>query len=968
MNNIIELKQGLETAFIDKNTSSNLAYKPQFVSNNYKIGKKVLVSIEDELLRCDEFYISVAFINMNGITPFLSTFKELEERGIKGYILTTDYLTFSEPKALEKLNEFSNIEIKMYASKDIGFHTKGYIFKNDNIYKAIVGSSNMTASALTKNKEWNTKLVSTENGEFIVELLNEFKSLWSSENALNFDEFYDEYKVRYEAIKQQRKIVKTSEVPNLKAYKLEPNLMQAKFIKNLSDLRQAGEKKALLVSATGTGKTYAAAFALRDNNVKRILFIVHREQIAKQAMKSFKNIFGDTKTTGLLSGNSRDTDKDIIFATMQMMSKKEIMEQFEPDTFDTIVIDEAHMTGANSYQKIMEYFTPIFWLGMTASPERSDDFDVYEAFDHNVALEIRLQQAMEEDLLCPFHYFGIIDMAVDGELIDEKSDFNYLVDENRVDYIIKQAQFYGHSGDRVKGLVFCSRLEEANKLSSLFNKKGYKTEVLSGSDSIDKREATIERLVGNVEDKIDYIFTVDVFNEGVDIPEVNQVIMLRPTKSPIIFIQQLGRGLRKSDDKGYVVILDFIGNYDNNYMIPIALSGDRSYNKDNIRRFVREGSRVLAGASTIHFDKITKKKIFESIDNFKSVKKVIKESYRNLKFKLGRVPLMYDFYENGEVDPRVILNEYKSYYDFLLKNEKSFGDIEVFDEKDKQLLEYLYKIVVRGKRPHEVEILKEIVNSGSISRKEVIKCIKENYKIEIVDDDVDSAIHNLSGYFVASEKELNKCSFIDIVSEKIPGNIEISADFKRRLENSDFKIMIKDIIDVTIAILNDTYKDANLDDNFIVYEKYSRRDVCQLMNCEKDLSSTMYGMKRIENDAFLFVTYNKETLEDGAYQEGKPDYADEFIDNQIFMWDSKIGQKIDGKYVKDVKEAQNIRLFIKKSDGEGSDFYYMGKADILDIAPGTKKDNNGKVCYITKFKLKLENEVREDLFDYLHSN
>ena len=252
---------------------------------------------------------------------------------------------------------------------------------------------------------------------------------------------------------------------------------------------------------------------MRDNNVKRILFIVHREQIAKQAMKSFKNIFGDTKTNGLLSGNSRDTDKDIIFATMQMMSKKEIMEQFEPDTFDTIVIDEAHMTGANSYQKIMEYFTPIFWLGMTASPERSDDFDVYEAFDHNVALEIRLQQAMEEDLLCPFHYFGIIDMAVDGELIDEKSDFNYLVDENRVDYIIKQAQFYGYSGDRVKGLVFCSRLEEANKLSTLFNKKGYKTEVLSGSDSIDKREATIERLVGNAEDKIDYIFTVDVFND-----------------------------------------------------------------------------------------------------------------------------------------------------------------------------------------------------------------------------------------------------------------------------------------------------------------------------------------------------------------------------------------------------------------------------------------------------------------------
>ena len=238
----------------------------------------------------------------------------------------------------------------------------------------------------------------------------------------------------------------------------------------------------------------------------RILFIVHREQIAKQAMKSYKNVFGRSKTYGLLSGNSRDTDTDILFATMQMMSKEEVMTQFSKDCFKTIVIDEAHRTGAASYQKIMDYFEPEFWLGMTASPERTDDFDVFATFDHNIALEIRLQQAMEENLLCPFHYFGITDMEIDGVVIDEKTEienFRFLVSDKRVDYIIKQMNFYGYSGDRVKGLVFCSSRKEADALSSIFNERGYRTKALTGADSQEDRETAIELLTKNITVDID---------------------------------------------------------------------------------------------------------------------------------------------------------------------------------------------------------------------------------------------------------------------------------------------------------------------------------------------------------------------------------------------------------------------------------------------------------------------------------
>lgn len=229
-----------------------------------------------------------------------------------------------------------------------------------------------------------------------------------------------------------------------------------------------------------------------------------------------------------------------------------------------------------------------------------------------------LQDAMEEDLLCPFHYFGITDLEVIsdvGKTVQEKEEnFRYLTSDERVYNIMKQAQFFGYSGERVKGLIFCSRIDEAKELSEKMNEKGWRTLVLSGSDSESVRTNAIERLAGEEsEEALDYILSVDIFSEGVDVPEINQVIMLRPTESPIIFIQQLGRGLRKAEGKEFVVIIDFIGNYRKNFMIPIALSGDRSYNKDNIRRYVTEGGRIIPGASTVHFDKISRQKIFRRL-------------------------------------------------------------------------------------------------------------------------------------------------------------------------------------------------------------------------------------------------------------------------------------------------------------------------------------------------------------------
>ena len=350
---IKEIHDGAQTGFIDSTYQSNLAYRPEFVSNDYKQGKKVLSSIEDELANCDEFCISVAFVTMGGITPLLQTLKELETKNIPGKILTTDYLNFSDPVALEKLASLKNIQLRMFQTDAEvgGFHTKGYIFRKEEIYRIIIGSSNMTLGAITKNREWNTKIVSTENGEIAQEILGEFHTLWEDEHTLDFKDFIEAYRINYEVVKKQKRIAKSEKVTNIKQYTLQPNKMQLAFIKNLKKLHKEEKKRALLLSSTGTGKTYASAFALREENPRKALFLVHREQIAKQAQKSYQNVFGNTKTFGLLSGNVKDYNTDYLFSTMQMMSKVEILEKFQPDEFDTIIIDDERVIIRTKLEK-----------------------------------------------------------------------------------------------------------------------------------------------------------------------------------------------------------------------------------------------------------------------------------------------------------------------------------------------------------------------------------------------------------------------------------------------------------------------------------------------------------------------------------------------------------------------------------------------------------------------------------------
>ena len=972
-----QLKSGLDTAFVDYTHNSSLAYRPEFISNDYQNGKKVLSSLEYELLHCDAFLISVAFIKMSGIAPLLQVFKQLESRGIQGRILTTDYLTFSEPEAFDKLNSLKNISLKMYQTegeKD-GFHTKGYIFKDGKIYRIIVGSSNLTASAITVNQEWNTKIVSSENGAVAKDIISEFDRLWNSERACDYADFIEDYRIRYKIKKEQQKLARESEVISIEKYKLEPNSMQVKFIESVMDLYESGENRALLISSTGTGKTYASAFALREMLQKRVketgrnvrvLFLVHREQIAKQALRSYKNVFGERYSFGLLSGNSKNYKSDILFSTMQMMAREDIMKKFNANDFDIIIIDEVHRAGADSYQRIMNYFTPRFWIGMTASPDRTDGYDIYGLFNHNIAYEIRFQQAMEEKLLCPFHYFGITDLEVDGHVIDDDDlknvqNFAKLVCDDRVQYIMQQIEYYGYSGDRVRGLMFCSSKEEAKTLSVKFNMRGLRTIVLTGDSSQNEREDAILRLEQNEqENALDYILTVDIFNEGVDVPAVNQVIMLRPTESPIVFIQQLGRGLRKYAGKEYVVILDFIGNYMNNFMIPIALSGDRTYNKDTIRKYVREGSRVIPGESTIHFDEISKKRIFESIDSSKTTKSFLKEKYFALKYKLGRVPNILDFYEYGEIDPMLFIQYSRSYDQFVKTVDKDFNIM--FGDREEAILEFISSLV-NGKRVHELLMLKCILNNEKMSPDTYRELLEEKGEIYREADYV-SAVNVLGKVFVNAPSEKKRYSNIEFISMDYAKNgmLRRASAFYSLFSNNAFVNEVESLVKYGLKRYEDLFKNHD-EDNLVLYEKYSRKDVCRILNWEHDDSSTVYGYRIKHNTCPIFVTYEKK---DDIANSTK--YEDQFINNQLFSWMTRSKVSLESpesqKIINYSKIGLKIYLFIKKSDGEGTDFYYMGKVSPIDYMQTEIENDNGQKFPIMNFKMKLEHSVREDIYEY----
>lgn len=928
--------------------NSDIKLQPKFIFNDFNSGFNLLTQLHKELLECEEFYFSVAFITQSGLICLKEILSQLNKKNIRGYILTTDYLYFTEPRALQELRRFSNLKIRIYTQDN--FHTKGYIFKHADYYSLIIGSSNLTQGALKANKEWNLKVNSTEQETICQEILHEFWLMWGKSVILT-DEWLQNYQKHY---RQKQENFPAEQIFSVK---FTPNKMQTEALTSLEELRRSGREKALLISATGTGKTYLAAFSVQKAAPRRILFLVHREQILKQAAQTFQHVLGNI-SIGFLTGTHKNFTAPYLFSTISMMAKPEILTQFAPTHFDYIIIDETHRAGAASYRKIIEYFRPQFCLGMTATPSRSDGFDIYRLFDYNIAYEIHLKQAMQENMLCPFHYFGITDITIDNKEIDDISAFTELTADERVEHIIEKAQFYGWCGERVKGLVFCRNIEEARILSQKFNAKGFFTVALCGEDKQEIRENAISRL----EQKerfggLDYIFTVDIMNEGIDIPAVNQIIMLRPTKSSIIFVQQMGRGLRRYPHKDYVVILDFIGNYQNNFMIPIALFGDTSYNKDTIRRCVAEGNRLLPGCSTINFDEISRQKIYAAIDSARlGDTALLKNEYIALKQKLGRIPQIEDFAKFGSISITKFFDKFGSYHHFLQKYDKDYK-IKLSSEQE-DVLAFICRRFGKGKRIFEILVLQILLNEPVDIFKRLQIILREKYCRSLTKIEKISIINNLTNEFTISNEKSKyaNCVFIKPSAD----DFIISDKFSQMVNSAEFKQILQEILSFAHKQYTKYYADCYRETNFVLYRKYTYEEVCYLLNWQSKINPNAMAGYFYEKNTRTMPVFINYILPDKK----RVDYANEFLSSSLITAYSKSNRKLnssDARHIYNAEQEQNkLYLFVRKpnEDKEAKEFYFLGEISAVGSPEYAPKYNGFKIVY------KLHTPVRDDIFDY----
>ena len=963
------LINSLTKGYIDRENKADERLVPKLLVNDFTNNIKVLSYITEYLKICDEFIFVVAFANMGGLSLLTNTLEETNRKNIKGTIILSAYQKFTQPNVLKKLKEYRNIDL--YLIKDESqMHSKGYIFRKDDMYSAIIGSSNITQGALTTNKEWNIKIDFTNSSSIIDELLSDFNKIKNeAEKASN--EVINNYELLYEEYRSSREVVKDINQKVLSNTNIKPNSMQVEALSQIQLSREKGNNRALICSSTGTGKTILLALDVKKFNPKKFLFIVHREQICHATIEEFKKVLGNNIDAKIISSGKKE-DAKYLFATVQTLSKEKILSQFNKDEFDYIAVDEVHKAGAKSYLKIIDYFKPKFLIGLSATPDRTDGFNIYELFNYNIPYEIRLKEALYNNLVCPFHYKGVSDIIVDGKIIDDKTDVRRLTSDDRIKYILEQSEKEGYSGTRLKGLIFVSRKEEAVEFANKINLLGkYKAACLTGEDKQEERERCIELLEEDAINKehLDFIVTVDIFNEGIDIPSVNQVILARPTKSSIIFLQQLGRGLRKYKDKEYLTVIDIIGNYDANFMIPKALADDQTGNKDNLRRYLHDGLTLLPGGSIIEFDNISKDQILSAIDRVNtSDYQILKEEYKRLKNRLGRIPTLLDFKDKNVMDIMRIINKYGSYYNFLLKVDNDYK--ERFSSMESKYIEFLSSSYICGKRPHELLLLNILLSNKTNPIAVLQETMDKKYpNINFSNNTKVNLINQFTqNYAVGSNKaKYKEC----VLLENINSKYEISTSFKKLLERDRFKEYIEDIIELGLYRNNEFYFDTYKDTSLCLNKKYNYDDIFRLLdwsNPEVALNVGGYKYNKETNTLPIFINYRKdENISDTTK------YEDRFNSSKSFTSISKQQRTLDSPDVQQIINAKrrktSLLLFVRKDkdDKNSKEFYFLGN---LDYEENSAKEITIKNTSSTavEFNYLLEHEVDHNLYNYLTSS
>ena len=632
------------------------------------------------LKKADSVDIIVSFLMESGVKMLLEELDNALKRGAKIRILTGNYLGITQPSALYLLKKKlgSRVDMRFYNEKERSFHPKSYIFHYERYSDIYIGSSNISRSALTSGIEWNYRFSSISDPKNYEKFYQVFEDLFEHHSIIIDNEELKRYSQnwhrpavakdleRYEYSHQNEE----NESEDTKVRLLyEPRGAQIEALCALEDTRAEGAKRALVQAATGVGKTYLAAFD--SKSYERVLFVAHREEILKQAAASFRNV-RNSEDYGFFTGEEKSTDKSVIFASVATLGRSEYLSEkyFAPDYFQYLVIDEFHHAVNEQYQRIVKYFKPQFLLGLTATPERMDGRNIYELCDYNVPYEISLKDAINKGMLVPFHYYGIYDDTdysglhlIRGRYDEKELNETYIGNVHRHDLIYKYYCKYGSK----KALGFCCSRAHAEEMAKEFCERGIPSVAIysnaNGTYS-EERGKAIEKLKSG---EIRVIFSVDMFNEGVDITSVDMVMFLRPTESPIVFLQQLGRGLRRSKGKEYLNVLDFIGNYEKAGRVRFLLTG-RTLGKNE---YYNPADRsAFPDDCLIDFDMKLIDLFSEMDKKHLKVRDQIRNEYYRVKEFLGRIPSRMDLFTYMDDDIyRVAIthskdNPFKRYLDF----------------------------------------------------------------------------------------------------------------------------------------------------------------------------------------------------------------------------------------------------------------------------------------------------------------
>ena len=902
-----------------------------------------LATIQVNLRSCRSFAFSVSFIKKAGLVLLANDIKSALERGAKGKLITSTYQNFTDVESLNfflKLAlSFENFECHLddecfydernYSTK--GFHTKGYLFEFDDRCELVVGSSNITRYALLKNIEWDLVIDCYKTDGAYQSACIEFCELWEKTLELTQE------RINLYAEKINFAIERWDMDYDLAEQNIKPNYMQRKALKELNRNRAIGVNKALIVSATGSGKTYLAAFDALNFAPNRLLYVVHEGSILRKSLETFQEVFGSLKTCGMYSGEAKELEADFIFTTNVSMCRS--LALFDKKKFDYIIIDECHHAVADTYRQIIDYFEPEFLLGLTATENRMDNKDVVEIFGNNIPYELRLRDAIINDLIVPFHYYGIRDELVNYGLSDseERRLIAQISNEDNCNFIYQQIESHRPQGQKLKALAFCRNIQHARMMAENLSEY-YHTAFLSGKNKTGERIRAYNDLQSDNKE-LEILFAVDILNEGVDIPGVNMVLFLRPTESSTIFIQQLGRGLRKFPNKSFVTILDFIGNsYKRSVHIALALGSlSKGYilEKKLLKAMLRNDFRALGLEEygvQINIDDLSKEEILQHIENenFNRIQ-YLKKDYQNFKsyLKTPTFPKHMD-YVNSDYAPNLLKfmkikignKKTSSYYGFLKGIDE---DVPLFTEEQIVAINYISSLLPLVRR-HEYLIVKHLFEG-----------ITSEYKLR------ELLANEIVGY---TEEQ-----FEHALRFMVEGGTVVQSDGQVKFScivDPEFEEYVTDLLEYGLSQYDVRYKN---EEDFLLYQDY-RQDQALLKILENPKHNQL-GTYYKNGNMYIFAGLKK----DDSVQEHL-NYKDKFLDSETFQWESiaRISEKEENLQ----KESKTAYVFIRKVESENGitlPFTFVGTGQLHN--PRKDATTNGSILY----DIHMDNPLPDDLME-----